>query len=157
MAQTDQQGCNEREHSKEHPSLSSTQDGLRTIPSLYSTYTFSIQIYGGDRMMIIRHVRGPITMMSTIEVVTRPVFGNTNDQADPYRYGWRYVRRENPDGSSTMEQVPLTLEDVLHPQEGDQVTQSDAHQRRRRYLCNGLEAQLADDPTAVVLDDVRVA
>jgi Uma2 family endonuclease len=56
-----------------------------------------------------------------------------------------------------MEQAPLTLEDVLHPQEGDQVTHSDAHQRRRRYLVNVLEAQLAYDPTAVVLDDVRVA
>jgi Uma2 family endonuclease len=56
-----------------------------------------------------------------------------------------------------MEQVPLTLEDVLHPQEGDQVTHSDAHQRRRRYLVNVLEAQLASDPPAVVLDDVRIA
>src|SRR5262249_25011621 len=54
-------------------------------------------------------------------------------------------------------EAPLTLEDVLHPQEGDQVTHSDAHQRRRRYLVNVLEAQLAHDPTAVVLDDVRVA
>jgi Uma2 family endonuclease len=67
------------------------------------------------------------------------------------------VRQDRADGTFVMEQVPLTLEDVLHPQEGDQVTHSEAHQRRRRYLVNVLEAQLARDPTAVVLDDVRIA
>lgn len=95
----------------------------------------------------------------TVEVLVTPTYGamDAPDQSDPYRYGWRYVRRDNPDGTYVMEQVPLTLEDVLHPQEGDQVTHNDAHQRRRRYLCNVLEMRLAHDPTAVVLDDVRVA
>ena len=76
--------------------------------------------------------------------------------AVPYRYGWRYVRRDWPDGGTTIEQVPLTLEDVLHPQEGDQVTESEPHERRRRYLADVLTAQLAGDPTAVVLSDVLV-
>lgn len=75
---------------------------------------------------------------------------------DPYRYGWRYVRRELPDGGFFTEQVPLTLEDVLHPEEGDQVTHSSAHQRRIRYLGNVFSARLRHDPNAVVLDDVRV-
>jgi Uma2 family endonuclease len=79
------------------------------------------------------------------------------DPADPFRYGWRYVQRERDDGTLEIEQVPLTLEDVLHPREGDQVTHSAAHQRRLHYLRGVFEAQLADDPTAVVLDDVRVA
>lgn len=35
--------------------------------------------------------------------------------ADPYHYGWRYVRHEAPDGMVTFDQVPLTLEDVLYP------------------------------------------
>jgi Uma2 family endonuclease len=76
---------------------------------------------------------------------------------DPYRYGWRYVRRELPDGNIVVEQQPLTLEDVIHPQEGDQVTESQPHERRRRYLADVFEARLSDDPTAVVLSDVRVA
>jgi Uma2 family endonuclease len=92
---------------------------------------------------------------TTVEVLVTP--GPGADPSDPYRYGWRYVRHKHADGTESIEQVPLTLEDVLHPQEGDQVTHSDAHQRRRRYLCDVLEAQLARDPTAVVLDDVRVA
>lgn len=96
---------------------------------------------------------------TTVEVLTSPAAGalRGTDPTDPYRYGWRYIKHERPDGTYEMHQEPLTLEDVLHPQEGDQVTHSDAHQRRRRYLCNVLEAQLANDPTAVVLDDVRVA
>src|SRR5439155_18105910 len=97
--------------------------------------------------------------MTTIEVLVTPASGtrDAEDAADPYRYGWCYVRRDQADGTYVMAQVPLTLEDVLHPQEGDQVTHSDAHQRRRRYLVNMLEAQLAHDSTVVVLDDVRIA
>jgi Uma2 family endonuclease len=96
---------------------------------------------------------------TTVEVLTSPAAGalRERDPADPFRYGWRYIKVDRPDGTSELRQDPLTLEDVLHPQEGDQVTHSDAHQRRRRYLCNVLEAQLAHDPSAVVLDDVRIA
>jgi Uma2 family endonuclease len=96
---------------------------------------------------------------TTVEVLVAPAPGtrDADDAADPYRYGWRYVRRDQADGAYVMEQAPLTLEDVLHPQEGDQVTHSDVEGLRRRYLVNVLEAQLAHDPTAVVLDDVRVA
>jgi len=53
--------------------------------------------------------------------------------------------------------VPLTVEDLLHPQEGDQATHSSAHQRRRRYLVDVLESQLRHDPNAVVLEEVRIA
>ena len=95
---------------------------------------------------------------TTIEVLVTPALdGAGGDPADPFRYGWRYLQREAEDGSLVFEQVPLTLEDVLHPQEGDQVTHSEAHERRSRYLCDVLEAQLAHDPAAVVLQDVRVA
>jgi Uma2 family endonuclease len=55
------------------------------------------------------------------------------------------------------EQVPLTLEDVLHPQEGDSSTHSLEHGRRNYYLYDVFLARLADDPMAVVLHDVRIA
>jgi Uma2 family endonuclease len=95
-------------------------------------------------------------MATTIEVL---VTGAPDDgaPADPFRYGWRYLQRERDDGTLEIEQVPLTLEDVLHPQEGDQVTHSEAHQRRCVYLYDVLRARLAGDPTAAVLQDVRVA
>jgi Uma2 family endonuclease len=47
--------------------------------------------------------------------------------ADPFRYGWRprYVRL--PDGEVIEEQIPLTAEDLLDPQDGDVVGQSEHH------------------------------
>ena len=32
---------------------------------------------------------------------------------DPFRYGWRFVKRTMPDGTQTLDQIALTLEDVL--------------------------------------------
>src|SRR5690349_19951814 len=58
----------------------------------------------------------------------------TQDTPHPYRYGCRFMKRTQPDGSETVEQVPLTLEDVLHPQEGDVISESRNHQVERRYL-----------------------
>lgn len=75
----------------------------------------------------------------------------------PEPYGWRYVQRRQPDGTVATERVPLTLEDVLHPQEDDQVPESEPHERRRRYLADVLTARLAGDPGAVVLSDVLIA
>lgn len=93
-------------------------------------------------------------------VVTPTNPTTTPDQADEsvaYAYGWRYVTRVAPNGLSIVEQVPLTLEDVLHPQEGDQVLESEPHERRRRYLADVLTARLADEPGAVVLSRVQIA
>ncbi len=78
-------------------------------------------------------------------------------QADPYRYGWRYVSRRLDNGDEEWEQVPLTLYDVLHPQAGDQVTHSDDHQRFCIYLYNVLTGQLVGVEGAIVLHDVRAA
>lgn len=77
--------------------------------------------------------------------------------ADAYPYGWRYVECVLADGSVRLDQIPLTLEDVLHPQEGDQVTHSDVHQRICIYLFNVFSGLVAALPGAVVLHDVRVA
>lgn len=79
------------------------------------------------------------------------------DPDDPFRYGWRYLHRVRPDGTAERERVPLTLADVLHPQEDDFIVQNSAHQRLQMYLCAVFSAQLADDPTAVILADVRIA
>lgn len=93
---------------------------------------------------------------TTVEVPLLAPGQREADLADPLRYGWRYLQRDLGDGNLIVEQVPLRLENVLHPEEGDHVTHSDAHQRRRRYLCNVFEARLRGAAQAVVLDDVRV-
>jgi hypothetical protein len=75
---------------------------------------------------------------------------------DPYRYGWRYVPRVGPDGEETLEQVPLTLEDVLHPEEEDFIVQTDGHNEDCAYLKAVFKSRLADVPRSVVLSDCRV-
>lgn len=82
---------------------------------------------------------------------------SSQSQSDPYRYGWRYVRRELPEGGEIFDQVPLTLEDVLYPEVEDFHVHSKAHEDTCTYLSNVFNACLKDDPTAVVLDDVRIA
>ncbi|WP_028459098.1 Uma2 family endonuclease [Chloroflexus sp. Y-396-1] len=76
---------------------------------------------------------------------------------DPFRYGWRYVRRPTPDDPNHLEQVPLTLEDVLHPEMGDFIVHSDRHETDRMYLTAVLRARLEPHGQAIVLSDVRVA
>jgi colicin import membrane protein len=77
-------------------------------------------------------------------------------EPDPYRYGWRYVPVKAPDGTETFDQVPLTLEDVLFPREGDFIVQTRAHNSDVKYLADVSEAQLAGDPEAWVIPDGRV-
>jgi len=97
------------------------------------------------------------TLPSVIQEETILTVDSGRDPADPFRYGWRYVHHSRPDGSEEIEQVPLTLDDVLHPEEGDFIVQNDQHVRFCNYLYDTLRGRLAHDPTAVVLYDVRVA
>lgn len=77
-------------------------------------------------------------------------------EPDPWRHGWRYVKVHLPDGSYDLDQVPLTLEDVLHPEEGDHNLHCDGHDEDCRYLKSVLKARLANDSSALVLSDCRV-
>lgn len=76
--------------------------------------------------------------------------------ADPWFYGWRYVTRPGPDGKPVWEQVPLTAEDVLHPQEDDFIVTTDAHDTIRDYLKHVFRWRLSARPGALVLCDHRV-
>ncbi|MDW8146118.1 MAG: Uma2 family endonuclease [Roseiflexaceae bacterium] len=76
---------------------------------------------------------------------------------DPFRYGWRYVLRPTPDDPHHFEQVPLTPEDVLHPEVGDFIVHSDRHETDRMYLTAVLRARLEESGAAIVLSDVRIA
>ena len=61
-----------------------------------------------------------------------------------------------PDGTEELERAPLTLEDVLHPEVGDIILQSDPHDSDRAYLKAVSKARLEADPAAVVLSDCQV-
>src|SRR5262249_31709431 len=94
--------------------------------------------------------------MSTVSKPPAPKSLRVPPEPEPYRYGWRYVRITRPDGTEACDQIPLTLEDVLHPEEGDFIVQTDAHDSDRAYLKHVFKARLEDDRTAVVLSDCRV-
>jgi Uma2 family endonuclease len=76
--------------------------------------------------------------------------------AASFDYGWRYVEKKLPDGSVQFDMVPLTLEDVLHPQYGDVHVLSKPHNIDCEYLHSVSAARLAEDPGAVVLADTGV-
>ena len=92
-----------------------------------------------------------------MKIVTIPTNGEILDKKDPYPYGWREAIHTLPDGTEVLEQKPLTLEDILHPQVEDYRMHDEEHERFCNYLYNVLSAQLADEPNTVVLHDVRVA
>jgi len=71
---------------------------------------------------------------------------------DPFYLGRRLVNR-----GTYYEEIPLTLEDVLHPQEEDRVTVNDLHTQLCPYLRNVMQRQVAAIPNAVVVADLRIA
>jgi Uma2 family endonuclease len=93
--------------------------------------------------------------MTKIHVPT-PLPQGPAPEADPFRYGWRYVRREQPDGTVTWDEVPLTLEDVLHPREGDVIVQNTVHDDDWFYLGTVIKARCAVIPGAKVFRDVGI-
>src|SRR6266436_5582482 len=75
---------------------------------------------------------------------------------DPFRFGWRYVRQPGANGTGEPERVPLTPEDVLHPQWGDQIPEHTYQERSRTYLSSVLRLQLGSRPRVLVLSDCLV-
>ena len=78
-------------------------------------------------------------------------------EKDPYRYGWREIPRTLPNGQKIYERIPLTLEDIIHPQVGDFRMQSAEHEQICTYLRGLFRERFANVPTTVVLGDVLVA
>jgi colicin import membrane protein len=89
-----------------------------------------------------------------MSIVSTPASGLTT--ADPFRFGWRYVTTRHADGSESVDQVPLTEEDVLFPEEGDYIVQTDLHSTDIAYLKNVFNARLARVRRAVAVADCRV-
>ena len=87
----------------------------------------------------------------------RPPAPDTPPETDPFRYGWRLVPRPTPDDPYNLEQVPLTLEDVLHPETGDFIVHSDRHETDCMDLTAVPHARLEPSRRAIVLSNVRIA
>jgi hypothetical protein len=76
--------------------------------------------------------------------------------AASFRYGYREVKKKLPNGRIEWKRVPLTLEDVLHPQFGDVHVLSDAHADDCTYLRIVFKDRYAGDLSVVVLSDCGI-
>jgi len=75
---------------------------------------------------------------------------------DPFKYGWRYVYHTLPNGKVDVEHKPLTLEDVLHPEEGDFIVESHRHHTEANYLQAVFEARVVEPPQVRICSDSRI-
>jgi Uma2 family endonuclease len=105
--------------------------------------------------------------MNPVATVIQPVIEDSSEEPldqltpeemlDPFRYGWRDVVVTLPNGEEDWDRIPLTLDDVLHPQEEDILLPTAEHEQMRDYLFDVMRLLVAGDPTAVVLSDTNVA
>ena len=78
------------------------------------------------------------------------------EQPDPFRFCWRYVQQIGPSGVKQRVREPLTLDDVLHPQEGDHVSQNTDHDGDCLYLRDIFRFQTRNDLDTLVAHDLLV-
>jgi hypothetical protein len=90
--------------------------------------------------------------MTTPVASTAPPARDTN----PYTYGWRYVTRRGANGEVTLDEVPLTLEDVLHPLEGDVIPENSLHGIERDYIRRACQSRLRGVAGVLVLADCLI-
>jgi Uma2 family endonuclease len=75
---------------------------------------------------------------------------------EEFPYGWREVRQSRPDGTAEYVRVPLTAQDVLHPQEGDVIGERVVQEKERGYLARVFRYQMRGNPTAMVTSDCLI-
>jgi colicin import membrane protein len=77
-------------------------------------------------------------------------------EEDPFFYGSRWISVRLPDGRLVDEQIPLTPDDLLDPQLGDQVTQSNRHSKMARRLTDLLEEHFDSRPDVHIVSDLKI-
>ncbi len=82
------------------------------------------------------------------------VEARADERADPFRLGFRYRRRLTAAGREVVEQVPLTAEDLLYPQEGDVVADGFPHNELLQPEADSLRRHLKRRPDLLVTSDV---
>ncbi len=72
------------------------------------------------------------------------------DAEDPFRLGFRERAITTPDGRTVLEQTPLTLEDLVYPQEGDVVADGFPHNWFLHPLADAIRRHLGKRPATLV-------
>jgi hypothetical protein len=79
-----------------------------------------------------------------------------DEEPDPFRYGSRRKRVRLPNGEVVDQEIPLSAEDLLDPQPGDEVTQSDPHAQIATTLHELLKRHYESVLDVVVLFDMKI-
>ncbi len=93
---------------------------------------------------------------ATRAATTKNGDSHRRETPDPFRFGWRYVQQLGADGRKVRVRVPLTLDDVLHPQEGDHIPENSQQEQDCTYLASVLRYRLAGNPHTVVFRDCLI-
>lgn len=83
----------------------------------------------------------------------QPTKQAADQEPDEFRYGWRYVKDAQ---TGELVEVPLTLEDVLHPQEGDVIPERIGHNDDRDYLTRAFRTRDVGPPVVQVTSDLLI-
>ena len=75
---------------------------------------------------------------------------------DPFFYGSRWVSVRLPNGEIDLRQIPLTPDDLLDPELGDEVTQSDQHFNMMMCLVDLLRRHFAEREDVYVIGDLKM-
>lgn len=75
---------------------------------------------------------------------------------DPFFYGSRWISVRLPDGRLVDQEIPLTPDDLLDPQLGDQVTQSDQHLEMMIWLFRLLKRHFESREDIKVTGDMKM-
>ncbi|MEM7534627.1 MAG: Uma2 family endonuclease [Chloroflexota bacterium] len=94
---------------------------------------------------------GSVSQSNTVQQA-----GDEKDDEKESIYGWRTVLEEDEHGNKKAVRIPLTLEDYLHPQEGDDHMQNQSHHKIGKYIEAVLELYLRHIYGAVVFNDVGI-
>lgn len=76
--------------------------------------------------------------------------------ADPFRYGTRWRRVRLPNGQVTEQPIPLTPDDLLDPELGDEVSQSGPHFNFLLLLANLLRGHFESRDDVLVAGDMKI-
>src|SRR5262245_5695519 len=78
------------------------------------------------------------------------------EEGNPFPYGFRWRRVRLPSGEEKEETIPLTAQDVLNPQFGDKVPQTEHHFRLATALADLLMRRYESREDILVLGDVQI-
>ncbi len=77
-------------------------------------------------------------------------------EEDEFPHGWRRITKTLPDGSVRYHDIPLTPEDFLNPEYGDQMPQGREHAKEAIDIYDKINKHYHDNPCVDVLFDTKI-